>query len=144
MLQDCNERNLNLKKMFCWVGFDCASKLTKQIKSMDKNEEFGCIMNWILHKMPKREAVTVRFEINSQTYQVKICHNGQRLHVNKPVMMKTVVEPVLYDWQGEETYNTLTADEIRNSIQRADQMNDLKMQEMEWEMMELFNLAHTD
>ena len=62
-------------------------------------------------------------------YQAKIGHNGQRLYVNKPILMPTVNEPTLYDWQEEETYNTLTADKIRNSMQRADQLNGEKEQE---------------
>jgi len=111
---------------------------------MSESEEFGCIMSWILHKMPKREAATVRFKVNRQPYQVKINHNGQKLHVNKPSRMITIAEPTLYDWQGEETYNTLTADEIRNSLQRADQMNKLQVREIEREIEELLHCDHLD
>jgi len=95
-------------------------------------------MNWIIHKMPKREAVTVRFEVWGHAYQVKIGHNGQRLYVNKPTLMITVNEPTLYDWQGEETYHTRTADKIRNSVQRADQMNRQKEQEEGQELIKTF------
>jgi len=109
---------------------------------MNKEEEFSCIMNWIMHKMPKREAVMLRFEASGQAYQAKIGHNGQRLYVNKPILVTTSSEPTLYDWQGEETYNTLTADKIHNSIQKANQMNRQKEQEVGQELMEMFTGIH--
>jgi len=138
MLQDSYRSNSSVKKTFCWVGFSKPSQLDKPIKDMNKEEEFSCVMNWIMHKMPKREAVTVRFEVRGHAYQVKIGHNGQRLYVNKPTLMITVNEPTLYDWQGEETYHTLTADKIRNSVQRADQMNRQKEQEEGQELIKTF------
>ena len=138
MLQGSYRSNSSVKKTFCWVGFDNASKLRKPIKDMNKEEEFSCVMNWIMHKMPKREAVTIRFEAWGHTYQVKIGHNGQRLYVNKPTLKITVNEPTLYDWQGEETYYTLTAEKIRNSVQRADQMNRQKEQEEGQELIKTF------
>jgi len=124
--------------MFCWVGFDNASKLRKPIKDMNKEEQFSCTMNWIVHKTPKREVVTIRFEALGQAYQAKIGHNGQRLYVNKPIVMPTIAKPTLYDWEGEETYHTLTADKIRNSAQRADQLNDQKEREWEQELTGIF------
>ena len=138
MLEDCYKGNPSVKKTFCWVGFIKPSQLNKSIKDMNKEEEFSCVMNWIMHKMPKREAVTVRFEALGHAYQVKIGHNGQRLYVNKPTLMITVNEPTLYDWQREETYHTLTADKIRNSVQRADQMNRQKEQEEGQELIKTF------
>jgi len=83
--------------MFCWVDFNEANKLNKPIKGMNKEDEFSCVVNWIMHRMPKREAVTMRFEARGQAYQAKVGHNGQRLYVNKPILMKTVSEPILYD-----------------------------------------------
>jgi len=138
MLQDSYKSNSSVKKTFCWVGFDKASKLRKPIKDMNKEEEFSCIMNWIIHKMPKREAVTIRFEALGQAYQAKISHNGQRLYVNKPILMIIIREPTFYDWQGEETYNTLTADKIRNSARKADQINHQKEQEERQKVIEMF------
>jgi len=138
MLQGCYKSNSNFKKTFCWVGFNEASKLNKPIKGMNKEDEFSCIVNWIMHRMPKRESVTIRFEASGQAYQAKIGHNGQRLYVNKPILMTTVSEPTLYDWQGEETYNNLTADKIRSSTQRADQLNGQKEQEEERRLMAMF------
>jgi len=129
MLQDCYKNNSTFKKTFCWVGFNEASKLNEPIKGMNKEDEFSCIVNWIMHRMPKREAVTIRFEASGQAYQAKVGRNGQRLYVNKPILITTVSESTLYDWQGEETYNTLTADKIRNSTQRADQLNGKREQE---------------
>jgi len=105
---------------------------------MNKEEEFSCIMNWIIHKMPKREAITIRFEASGRTYQAKIRHNGQRLCANKPTLMTTVAEPILYVWQEEDTYNTLTADKIRSAIQRADLINRQKEQEAAQKVMEIF------
>jgi len=138
MLQDSYRSNSGVKKMFCWVGFENASKLRKPIKDMNKEEEFSCIMNWIMHKMPKREVVTIRFEALGKAYQAKIGHNGQRLYVNKPILMPTIAKPTLYDWEGEETYHTLTAERIRNSIQKADQLNEQKQQEWKQEFAALF------
>jgi len=138
MLRECYKSNSSFKKTFCWIGFSKASQLDKPIKAMNKEEEFGCIMNWIMHKMPKREAVMLRFEASGQAYQAKIGHNGQRLYVNKPILMTTISEPTLYNWQGEETYQTLTANKIRSSTQRADQMNHQKEQEVERELTEMF------
>jgi len=138
MFQDSYRSRSNIKKTFCWVGFDNASKLEKPIKNMNKEEQFSCVMNWVMHKMPKREAVIIRFEALGESYQAKIGHDGQRLYVNKPVLMPTITEPTLYDWEGEETYHTLTADRIRNSIQRADQLNLQKEQEWEQEFTETF------
>ena len=105
---------------------------------MNKEDEFSCIANWIKHRMPKRESVIIRFKASGQAYQAKIGHNGQRLYVNKPILMITVSEPTLYDWQEEETYNTLTADKIRNSIQRADQLNGKKEQEEGQKLLAMF------
>jgi len=143
-MQDCNERNLNVKKTFYWVGLDCPSKLNKPIKDMSASDEFVCIMSWILHKMPKREAATVRFKARGQAYQVKINHSGQKLHMNKPAKMKVIVGSILYDWQGEETYNTLTANKIRDGLQRADHINDLKKREVEREFAELVGYTNDD
>ena len=105
---------------------------------MNKEDEFSCVMNWVIHKMPKGETVTIRFEALNQAYQVKIGHDRQRLYVYKPILMSTITKPTLYDWEGEETYHTLTADRIRNSIQRADQLNLQKEQEWEQELTEIF------
>ena len=105
---------------------------------MNKEDEFSCIASWIKHRMPKRESVTIRFKANGQAYQAKIGHNGQRLYVNKPILMTTVSEPTLYDWQEEETYNTLTADKIRNSMERADRLNGEKEQEKGQEILAMF------
>jgi len=138
MLQACYKNNSTFKKTFCWVGFNEAHKLNKPIKGMNKEDEFSCITNWIMHRMPKREAAIMRFEANGLTYQAKIGHNGQRLYVNKPTLITTVNEPTLYDWQGEETYNNLTADKIRNSTQRADQLNGQKEQEEGRRLMAMF------
>ena len=90
-----------------------------------------------MHKMPKGENVTIRFEELNQAYQVKIGHDKQRLYVYKPILMPTITKPTLYDWEGEETYHTLTADKIRNSIQRADQMNCQKEEEWDQNIKEL-------
>jgi len=138
ILQDCYKNNSTFKKAFCWVGFNEANKLNKPIKGMNKEDEFSCIVNWIMHRMPKREAVIMRFEANGLTYQAKIGHNGQRLCVNKPTLTTTASESTLYDWQGEETYNNLTADKIRNSTQRADQLNGQKEQEEGRRLMAMF------
>ena len=137
MLQESHRKRSSVKKTFRWVGFDDASKLRKPIKDMSKEEQFSCIMNWIMHKMPKCEVVTIRFEALDQAYQAKIGRDGQRLYVNKPILMPTITKPTLYDWEGEETYHTLTADKIRNSIQRADQMNRQKEQEWDRELAEI-------
>ena len=104
---------------------------------MNKEDEFRCVMNWVMHKMPKGETVTIRFEALNQAYQVKIGHDRQRLYVYKPILMSTITKPTLYDWEREETYQTLTADKIRNSIQRADQMNRQKEQERDQDLIEL-------
>ena len=137
MLQDSHRNRSSVKKAFYWVGFDNASKLRKPIKDMNKEEQFSCIMHWTMHKMPKREVVTIRFEALDQAYQTKIRYDGHRLYVNKPTLMPTITKPTLYDWEGEETYHTLTADKIRNSIQRADQMNRQKEQEWDRELEEI-------
>jgi len=137
MLQDSYRNRSSVKKAFCWVGFDNVNKLRKPIKDMNKEEQFSCIMSWIMHKMPKREVVTIRFEALDQAYQAKIHRDGQRLYVTKPSLMPTITKPTLYDWEGEETYHTLTADKIRNSIQRADQMNRPKKQEWDQDLIEL-------
>jgi len=138
MLQESHRNRSGVKKMFRWIGFDNASKLRKPIKDMNKEEQLSCIMNWIMHEMPKREAAIIRFEALGQAYQAKIGHDGKRLYVSKPTLMPTITKPTLYDWEGEETYHTLTADKIRNSIQRADQMNHQKERELGQELMELF------
>ena len=137
MFQESYRNRSSVKKTFYWVGFDNASKLRKLIKDMNKEEQFSCIMHWIMHKMPKREAVTIRFEALGQAYQTKIHRDGRRLHLTKPSLMPTITKPTLYDWEGEETYHTLTADKIRNSIQRADQMNRQKEQDWEQELTEI-------
>ena len=138
MLQDSYRSRTKVKKTFCWVGFSEPSQLDKPIKDMNKEEEFSCVMNWIMHKMPKREVVIIRIEALDQAYQAKIGRDGQRLYINKPILMPTITKPTLYDWEGEETYHTLTADKIRNSIQRADQMNYQKEQEWDQELTEIF------
>jgi len=138
MFQDCYKNNSTFKETFCWVGLNEANKLNKPIKDMNKEDEFSCIASWIKHRMPKRESVIIRFKANSQMYQAKIGHNGQRLYVNKPILMATVSEATLYDWQEEETYNTLTADKIRNSAQRADQLNGKREQEEVQKLMATF------
>jgi len=88
--------------------------------------------------MPKREAVTIRFEASGQAYQAKVGHNGQRLYVNKSILTTAVSEPTLYVWQEEDTYNALTADKIRSAVQRADLINRQKEQEAAQEIMEVF------
>ena len=137
MFQDSSKTRSSVKKAFCWVGFDDVNKMGKPIKDMNKKEQFSCVMHWIIHKMPKREAVTIRFEALGQAYQTKIHRDGRRLHLTKPSLMPTITKPTLYDWEGEETYHTLTADKIRNSIQRADQMNRQKEQDWEQELTEI-------
>jgi len=137
MFQESYRNRSSVKKTFYWVGFDNASKLRKPIKDMNKEEQFSCIMSWVMHKMPKREAVTIRFEALGQAYQAKIHRDGRRLYLTKPSLMPTITKPTLYDWEGEETYHTLTADKIRNSIQRADQMNRQKEQDWEQELTEI-------
>ena len=144
MLQDCYRGAVSVKKTFCWIGFHEASQLDKPIKDMNNKEEFSCIMNWIMHKMPKRKAVIIRFDVCGVTYQVKISHNGQRLCVNKPTLVTTIDEATLYDWQGEETYRTLTVEKICNSIQGADQKNKQKEQRERQELMELFASAKAE
>ena len=138
MLRDCHKGNSSVKKTFCWVGFSKPSQLDKPIKDMNEEEEFSCVMNWIMHKMPQREAVIIRFEVLGHAYQAKIGHNGQRLYVNKPILMPTINKPTFYDWEREETYHTLTADKIRNSTQKADQLNDQAAREWEQELTEIF------
>ena len=137
MLQDTHRSRSSVKKMFCWIGLSKPSELDKPIKDMNKEDEFRCVMNWVIHKMPKGEIVTIRFEALDQAYQVKIGHDRQRLYVYKPILMPTITKPTLYDWEGEETYHTLTADKIRSSIQRADQINHQKEQEWDQDLMEL-------
>jgi len=138
MFQESHKTRSSVKKMFCWIGLSKPSELNKPIKGMNKEDEFRCIMNWVIHKMPKGESVTIRFEVLDQAYQVKIGHDRQRLYVYKPILMSTTTKPTLYDWEGEETYHTLTADRIRNSIQKADQMNRPKKQEWEQEPKKIF------
>ena len=144
MLGDCYKGNSSVKKTFCWVGFSKLSQLDKPIKDMNKEEEFSCIMNWIMHKMPKRKAVIIRFDVCGITYQVKISHNGQRLCVNKPTLITTIDEATFYDWQGEKTYRNLTVEKICNSIQGADQKNKQKEQRERQELMELFANAKAE
>jgi len=52
--------------------------------------------------------------------------------------MPTITKPTFYDWEGEETYHTLTADKIRNSTQKADQLNKQKEQEWKQELARVF------
>jgi len=138
MFQESHRSRSSVKKMFCWIGLSKPGELNKPLKDMNKEDEFSCVMNWVMHKMPKGESVTIRFEALDQAYQVKIGHERQRLYVYKPILMSTTIKPTLYDWEGEETYHTLTADKIRNSIQRADQTNHLKKQEWDQDLIELF------
>jgi len=138
MFQECYKNNSTFKKTFCWVGFNKATKLSKPIKDMSKEDEFSCIANWIMHKMPKREAVTIRFEASGQAYQAKVGHNGQRIYVNKPILTTVISEPTLYVWQEEETYNGLTADKIRSAVRRANLINRQKEQEAAQEIMKMF------
>ena len=144
MLQDAHRSRSSVKKIFCWIGLSKPSELDKPIKDMNKEDEFRCVMNWVMHKMPKGESVTIRFEALDQAYQVKIGHDRQRLYVYKPILMPTIIKPTLYDWEGEETYHTLTADKIRSSIQRADQLNHQKEQELDQNLMELSTSAEWD
>ena len=137
MFQESHRNRSSVKKMFCWIGLSKPSELNKPIKDMNKEDEFSCVMNWVMHKMPKGETVTIRFEALNQAYQVKIGHDRQRLYVYKPILMSTITKPTLYDWEGEETYQTLTADKLRNSMQRADQMNRQKEQEGDQDLIEL-------
>jgi len=137
MFQDSHRSRSSVKKIFCWIGLSKPSELDKPIKDMNKEDEFRCVMNWVMHKMPKNEIVTIRFEERDQAYQVKIGHDSHRLYVYKPILMPTITKPTLYDWEGEETYHTLTADKIRNSIQRADQMNCQKEEEWDQNIKEL-------
>jgi len=123
--------------MFCWIGLSKPSELNKPLKDMNKEDEFSCVMNWVMHKMPKGESVIIRFEALDQAYQVKISHDKQRSYVYKPILMSTITKPTLYDWEGEETYQTLTADKLRNSMQRADQINRQKEQEGNQDIIEL-------
>jgi len=139
MLQDTHRSRSSVKKMFCWIGLSKPSELDKPIKGMNKEDEFRCAMNWVMHKMPKGETVTIRFEALDQAYQVKIGHDRQRLYVYKPILIPTITKPTLYNWEGEETYHTLTTDKIRNSIQRADQMNRQKEQKWDQYLNELLN-----
>jgi len=144
MFQDSHKSRSSVKKMFCWIGLSKPSELDKPIKDMNKEDEFRCVMNWVMHKMPKGEIATIRFEALDQAYQVKIGNDRQRLYVYKPILMPTIINPTLYDWEGEETYHTLTTDKIRSSIQRADQMNRKKEQEWDQDLIELPTIVEWD
>ena len=137
MFQESHRSRSSVKKMFCWIGLSKPGELNKPLKDMNKEDEFSCVMNWVMHKMPKGESVTIRFEALDQAYQVKIGHDKQRLYVYKPILMPSIFKPILYDWEGEETYHTLTADKIRNNTQRADQINRQKEQEENQNFIEL-------
>ena len=123
LLQACSKRNLNARKAFAWMGFTKPSMMNKTLKSMDDEENFACLMNWALNKMPHCKAINIRLKVDGQIYQTAIRNTGRQIRITKPFLKENVPGSVLYEWTEEMTYNKLDVGRITESILRADGRN---------------------
>jgi len=124
-LQECNKRNITFKQAFFKLGM---TGFNKKLKELSEEEEFSALVNWTLNQLPPFHSIDLRHKVDGEIYQTSIHKDGRKIRVGKPTFKTNYPGAIMYDWSEEMNYETLDVDVIKDSIARADAINQAKVQ----------------
>lgn len=96
---------------------------TKPPQELSEDETFCYLMNWIIHRMPNTNSVSIRLRAKGKMYQIEFKYTKSQLRVTRPIKKITEGNFILYDWTSKENFMNLTTERISNSMRRADEKN---------------------
>jgi len=105
------------------------------LKLLSPKEEFSALVNWTRHELPKGQKMELRIDVEGMTYSTILNRYGNEIRAGT-ITKKYGPGAIRYDWLPGTTYQSLNVKEIEASINRADLINDAKMngQELTQEM----------
>ena len=91
-------------------------------------EVIAMLHNWILREIQHGETVTYRIleDYTDEVYQLSLASRKGWLYVERIRKRQDLKNKVLYFWQEETTFATLTREKIEKSMRDADQLNALQ------------------
>jgi len=91
-------------------------------------EVIAILHNWILREIQHGETVTYRIleDYTDEVYQLSLASRKGGLYVERIRKRQDLKNKVLYFWQEETTFATLTREKIEKSMRDADQFNALQ------------------
>jgi len=131
-LQECHKRKITFKQAFYCRGM-VDGKVP--LKLLSPEEEFSALVNWTRHELPKGQKMELRIDVEGMTYSTILNRYGNQIRAGT-ITKKYGPGAIRYDWLPGTTYQSLNVKEIEASINRADLINDAKMngQELTQEM----------
>ena len=116
----CHERKITFKQAFFYKGISDENVPFKQLRA---KEEFSALVNWALHSMKEYENMILRVKQGGLIYQTTLHKEKKNMRVGA---IKQIYGPAAmkYDWPAELTYHSLSLEDIKASVERADIIND--------------------
>jgi len=63
LFEDCLKKKTTVKEAFKCLGLTNVAMKDKPFKELDEETVLACIMNWIIHQMPKETSTGLRFRV---------------------------------------------------------------------------------
>jgi len=123
LLEVCSEGHATVKKSLNRFGITELSEGNQPFTDMTEKKVLVCLFHWITHTMKPNEEVNVRIKQGNETYEVEFKYTHRHLRTTKPIIVSDREDWVTHSWTDGDCFNTLTAESIQSSIERANQEN---------------------
>ena len=123
MFENSQKRRQSVRKELQWMGLTKKTK-GESLKNLEEEIAFAGLTNWILNEMPQEESTEIRFRTVNKVYQVTLYyHHRSLIAKGLKVIAEDDAEFILYEWAEGITYENLTTEKIKQSMNKADIMN---------------------
>jgi len=123
MFENSQKRRQSVRKELQWMGLTKKTK-GESLKNLEEEIVFAGLTNWILNEMPQEESTEIRFRTVNKVYQVTLYyHHRSLIAKGLKVIAEDDAEFILYEWAEGITYENLTTEKIKQSMNKADIMN---------------------
>jgi len=123
LLEKCRKGHISVRKAFAQYGITNLKDGNVPLKEKSEQEVFAYLINWTMNEMKHKEKMFIRYQVGEETYQIELHYVGKHMRVNKPVVISTDKNFVLYEWEDTDTLNELTVQKVMDSMHRANARN---------------------
>ena len=104
------------------------AELKQPLAEMQLEKAFKLRLNWLTLNIKRGDQIELRVVVPEErmAYEGKLRLCKERLHVSYVQAKPELIGKILHKWDPQVTYETLTKEEILNSISRANMINTIK------------------
>jgi len=97
LLEMCRKNDIMVKRAFSRLGLREMQDGRRPFKELSDKDMFAYLINWIINQMKGDERTTIRYRVESETYQMEFYYACRQLRVKKPIVISTDENFVLYE-----------------------------------------------